>query len=156
MNTPDALPIRRATIADLNAVDALERSCFTRDAQSRRSLRYLLCQAHADIWLAGAVRPLGYVCVLYRMNSGVARVYSVAVSAQAQGRGVGAALLGAAECAVRRRGCHTLRAEVRQGNAASRGLFRASGYREYARLPGYYANGAVGAEDGLRLQKRLL
>lgn len=158
MTTIKAPAPRRADIADLDAIEALEQACFDTDAQSRSSLRYLLLRAHADIWLAFENdHALGYVCVLYRANSRVARIYSIAVDGRARGRGIGLALLAAAERAATSRGCRTLRAEVRRGNAASCALFRSHGYREREILPGYYAVGGMpGREDGLRLEKTCL
>lgn len=153
MSRADAWTIRRAGAADLDAVEALERACFTLDAQSRRSLRYLLMRAHADVLLAVEADGtlLGDAVVLYRRGARVARLYSIATSRAARGRGVGTHLLAAGEAAAREKGCRALRAEVRVSNAASRGLFGRTGYREIGPLPAYYPGG----EDGLRLEKPL-
>lgn len=149
--------VRLADIVDLDAVEALERDCFSLDAQSRRSLLYLLTRAHGQTWLAeqdGVL--LGDVIVLYRKRSDVARIYSIAVAAAARGRGVAAALLARSEAAARHAGRTIMQAEVRVSNSASRGLFAAHGYAEIATLGAYYSASGGGHEDGLKLEKRLL
>ncbi|WP_353250792.1 GNAT family N-acetyltransferase [Salinisphaera sp. T31B1] len=146
------MSVRRALGRDLDAIEALERACFTIDAQSRRSLAYLLGRANSAVFLAEADSVvLGDVIVLYRRSSLVARVYSIAVAVPARGRGVARALLSAAEEDARARGCRTMHAEARTGNLASRALFTTNGYDTGARLAAYYPDG----EDGIRLFKRL-
>lgn len=146
------MSVRPARGEDLDAIHRLETRCFTLDAQSRRSLRHLLTRAHAAVWAAergGEV--VAYAALLFRRGARSARLYSIAVAPEARGGGAARALLATAEKEARTRGCRRLRAEVRRGNAASRGLFAAAGYRETAVLPGYYP----GREAGIRLQKDL-
>lgn len=145
------MTIRAASGKDLDAIHRLETRCFALDAQSRRSLRYLLTRAHAAAWVAesrGAV--VAYAVLLFRRGVRAARLYSIAVDPAARGAGLGRALLLAAENEAWARGCRRVRAEVRRSNRASRGLFAAAGYREVAVLPDYYPGG----EDGIRLQKQ--
>lgn len=144
--------VRPADGDDLDALCRLEALCFDLDAQSRRSLRHLLYRAHAAVWVVergGEI--IAYAALLFRRGTRSARLYSIAVATAARGTGAGRALLAAAEAAARERGCRRLRAEVRAGNTASRGLFAAAGYREVDALPGYYPGG----ESGIRLQKDL-
>lgn len=149
--------VRAAGGNDLDAICRLEARCFTLDAQSRRSLRHLLTRANAAVWVAerdGAV--VAYAALLFRRGTRSARLYTIAVAPEARGTGAGRALLAAAEAGARARGCRRLRAEVRAGNAASRGLFADAGYREVGPLPGYYPADETGAgETGIRLQKDL-
>ena len=156
MAAHDDCVIRPAALADLDGVHALEKACFDIDAQSRRSLRYLASRAQADFLVAldGACIVADAV-VLYRRNSGVARLYSIAVGASARGRGVASALLRECETGAQRRGCRAMRAEARLSNLASRGLFQRAGYRENASLPSYYAGRDGRREDGVRLEKPL-
>lgn len=144
------MTIRAASGRDLDAIHRLETRCFSLDAQSRRSLRYLLTRANAAAWVAennGAV--VAYAVLLFRRGARGARLYSIAVDPAVRGGGVARALLSIAENEARARGCRRVRAEVRRGNKASRALFAAAGYRETAVLPEYYPGG----EDGIRLQK---
>lgn len=144
--------LRRAGPADLDALQALERACFPLDAQSRRSLRWLLTRANAVVLVMSATSGVRAALIqLYRANSQVARVYSIAVAAESRGLGLAGLLLDAATDDARTRGCRWLRAEVRESNRASRGFFRGRGFRETATLAHYYPDG----EHGLRLELNL-
>jgi ribosomal-protein-alanine N-acetyltransferase len=96
-------------------------------------------------------RVVGALVLLTRRRSRVARIYSVAVSPRARGRGIGAALIRAAERHARRHGRTAMSLEVRKSNRAARTLYARLGYAERERLPRYYEDGAA----GLRLRKAL-
>jgi ribosomal protein S18 acetylase RimI-like enzyme len=146
------LMIRAATLDDLDALAELERNSFRDDLLSRRQFRYLLTRGQA-LTLVATQRGLlrGYVLLVFRSNSTAARIYTIAVAAGHRRRGVGAALLAAAERAARRRGCDRVRAEVRSDNRASLALFERHGYRRFGRYRGYYADG----QDAVRVEKRV-
>lgn len=144
--------IRRAVLADLDAVDALETRVFQGDQLSRRSLRYYIetpTAAFLVLDLDGVVG--GDAIVAFRRNARVARLYSVAVHPDHAGRGHGGRLLAACEEAARTRGAATLRLEVRADNAAAIGLYGRAGYREFGRYDDYYEDGAA----ALRFEKAL-
>ncbi|NGY05658.1 GNAT family N-acetyltransferase [Solimonas terrae] len=142
--------IRRAHADDIDALLALEQH-FPGDRMSRRAIRHLLGSASAHLWIAGPVAaPLGALVLLTRRNSRWARLYSVVVSPQARGQGLGRRLVIAAEREARRLGCVGLSLEVRKDNLAARGLYDALGYQLHARLVGYYEDGAA----GVRLRRR--
>lgn len=144
--------IRAATLDDLDALAELERKSFRDDRLSHRQFRYLLTRGQA-LTLVETQRGLlrGYVLLVFRSNSTAARIYTIAVAAHDRRRGVGAALLAAAERASRRRGCDRVRAEVRSDNRASLALFERHGYRRFGGYRGYYADG----QDALRVEKQV-
>lgn len=145
--------MRRAGAQEFAAVHALESRCFSVDAQSPRSLRYLLTRANASTVLACQHgRAVGYVMLLFRRNSRVARLYSIAVAPESRGQGVAEALAQAAQDEATEHGAQEIRLEIRAGNQASRRLFTRLGYRLSGLLPAYYPDG----EDGIRMQKLLL
>lgn len=149
--------IRRAVPADLEALMALERGSFAQDAQSRRSMRHLIERAHGELRVADAAgRLLGYLMLLYRRGTRVARIYSIAVASEARGQGLARRLVDDAEQCARAVGCTALSAEARQSNRASRALFAACGFAERKRLVDYYEADEHGHEDGVRLVKPLL
>lgn len=146
--------IRPATLADLEALLALEQASFHGDRISRRQFRYLLTRGHAQTLVAldpSGSGLLGYVMLLFSRGTSLARLYSIAVSALARGQGVGRRLVQAAEAEAVLNGCADLRLEVRRDNAASLALFRGLGYREFGTIEDYYED-HMGA---LRLQKSL-
>lgn len=144
--------IRAATLDDLDALAELERSSFRGDLLSRRQFRYLLTRANAlTLVETQRGRLRGYVLLVFRSASTVARIYTIAVAAPDRRRGVGAALLAAAEKAARRRGCDRVRAEVRSDNRASLALFERRGYRRFGGYRDYYADGC----DAARVERRI-
>lgn len=144
--------IRKARRADAAAILTLEKY-FPGDRLSRRSVRALLRARSAQVLLAESGRQaLGAAVLLTRRNSRTARIYSVVVAPPARGAGLGRALVESAEAAARRRGCRAVSLEVRENGRAARALYRKLGYRELARLPDYYEDGAA----ALRLGKVLV
>ncbi len=152
--TDDVPRVRPATLADLDALLALEQASFHGDRISRRQFRYLLTRGHAQTLVAldpSGSGLLGYVMLLFSRGTSLARLYSIAVSGAARGQGVGRLLVQAAEAEAALNGCADLRLEVRRDNAASLALFRGMGYREFGTIEDYYED-HMGA---LRLQKSL-
>jgi ribosomal protein S18 acetylase RimI-like enzyme len=141
--------VRRATLADLGALLALE-ARFPSDRISRRAFRHLLTRARAEVWVAVAGgRVVGNAVMLFRANSKRARLYSIVADPAVRGRGVGAQLLQAIERRAAARHCRSISLEVRA--AASRVIrwYRRHGYTPGARIPGYYEDGA----PALRMEK---
>lgn len=146
-----AVVIRRATLTELPALVALERS-FPGDRLSRRSFRHLLTRARAEVWVAVADdRVAANAVVLYRTRTRQARLYSLVVDPALRGRGIAQALLEAAEAAARARGCVRVYLEVRRDNGAALALYAKRGYRPVGRISQFYEDG----EDALRLERRL-
>jgi [ribosomal protein S18]-alanine N-acetyltransferase len=144
--------VRAARRRDLDALLELEQRVFATDRLSRASLRRLLTVPSARVIVADARNRLaGVAVVLFRRGASVARLYSIAVVPQLAGRGVGAALIVAAEAAAFRRRCSCMRLEVHQRNAVAIARYRKSGYRQFGRHAGYYEDGGA----ALRFEKPL-
>jgi ribosomal protein S18 acetylase RimI-like enzyme len=136
--------IRDATLEDLDALIELEKRSFSGDRISRRSFRRFLKQGRAAILVETCDRAVrGYVLLLFREGSKQARLYSIAVSPEARGQGVGLALLRQAEEAVLARGRRKLRLEIHRDNRASKGLFGEHGYTQVGEIEDYYHDGAT-------------
>ncbi|MGH8128446.1 MAG: GNAT family N-acetyltransferase/peptidase C39 family protein [Gammaproteobacteria bacterium] len=150
---PSVGNLRQASVKDLDALVELEQGAFSGDRLTRRQLRYLLTRAQATTLLietpAGVVA--GYVLVLFSRASAHARVYSIAVAEQARGRGLGRALIAAAEQASEDNDCVSIRLEVRRDNTAAIALYRACGYRQFDVVSDYYHD----HEEALRFEKPL-
>jgi ribosomal protein S18 acetylase RimI-like enzyme len=166
--------LRRARRSDLDALAALEREIFNSrifagHLMSRASFRRLLALPGAAFIVAetkaqtGPARSGvqsnprigaqigGDVLVLYRINSGVARMYSIGVAAKFRRRGLARMLVAAAENDAVRRGRDAMRLEVRADDRGTIALYESSGYRRIGRAPGYYDSRV----DALRLEKAL-
>ena len=131
--------IRRASLADVPALVAIEQATFKGDRITRRQFRYLLTRGNSETLVCERDgRPVAYVLVLFSKATSTARMYSIAVMPEHGGQGIGRALVGAAEAAAQSRERAYMRLEIRRDNAPSRGLFESLGYRELGVYEDYY------------------
>jgi ribosomal protein S18 acetylase RimI-like enzyme len=143
---------RPAIASDVDALAALERENFESDRIPRSSFRRLVSRPSATIVVAQSGKQLaGYCLTLFRQGSAVARLYSIAVSREFAGAGLGRALLVEAEDAAARRGCRELRLEVRLDNERARLLYEKAGYALFGKRDSYYSDGLA----ALRFRKAL-
>lgn len=144
--------IRPALLTDMSALLRLEVASFETDRLNRRQFRYMLTRARAQTLVAETAGVIqGYVMVLFSRATSVARLYSIAVAEQAQGRGIGQALVAAAEAAAWARERAYMRLEIRRDNLASQRLFERAGYRRFGVLSDYYEDHM----EALRYEKTL-
>lgn len=144
---------RLAVVEDLPALLALEMQCFTTDGLSRRSFHWMITRAHAQLLVAEVDGHLrGYALALFHRGTSLARLYSIAIAAEARGSGLGKQLLQRIETCALEHDCAYLRLEVRTDNPAAIALYERNGYRRFALIHDYYEDHA----DALRLEKRIL
>lgn len=141
---------RPAVAEDLEDLLALEAACFATDRLSRRSFRRWLRRTDRVFLVArDAGELLGYVLVLLRRGTRLARLYSLAVSPRARGRGLAHELLSRAERETRDSGALYLRLEVASNNEAAIRLYRQMGYTQFGLYHDYYEDHS----DALRMEK---
>lgn len=144
--------IRLASKSDLPALVEIENICFSSDVLSRRSLQRFIRPGPHEILIAERQQTIvGYILVLYRTGTSLARLYSIAVSPQHQGKGIARQLLEAAEKAARDRHCAIMRLEVNTSNESAIGLYKKLGYHTIGKIADYYEDGA----DAWRMEKRI-
>jgi [ribosomal protein S18]-alanine N-acetyltransferase len=144
--------VRRARVADLPRLVALENAVFATDRMSARQLRHHVANPKADVLVAERGDTLaGVAVVFFNADHRIARLYSIAVAPEARGAGIGEELLVAAERRARMRGRDRFRLEVRTDNAAARRLYERRGYRAFGAKAGYYEDG----RDAVRYEKAL-
>jgi ribosomal protein S18 acetylase RimI-like enzyme len=145
--------VRAGVAADLEALADLETKVFATDRMSRRSLQHFLSARTAAVLVAEyGDRVTGSAVVLFRPNSAIARLYSIAVAPHCSGNGIGPALLTAAEDAALARDCLYLRLEVHEKNQRAIARYRKAGYREFGRHDQYYEDKG----HALRFEKLLM
>lgn len=146
--------VRRAELSDLDDLVALEQATFDSDQISRTQFRRHLDSDSARVLVASANhrRFLGTALVFFRKGSRKARLYSIASLPEARGKGVGTALIEAAESIARQRRCQTLRLEVRTDNASAIRLYERLGYHRAGLEQGFYEDGS----DAYRYEKTLV
>jgi ribosomal protein S18 acetylase RimI-like enzyme len=138
------VPVRRATLEDVDALLALEHARFASDRMSRRAFRAaVVSPSRAVIVAAAASRPIASAIVSFRRGSATARLDSIAVARAFSGRGLGGRLLAACEAEARRRGARAMTLEVRRSNRAAVALYEKAGYERLARLADFYEDGAA-------------
>ncbi|MDH5302309.1 MAG: GNAT family N-acetyltransferase/peptidase C39 family protein [Gammaproteobacteria bacterium] len=145
--------IRPATLGDIEALLLIEQRCFDTDRISRRSFRYLLTKANAiTLALEEAGDIIGYVMVLFNRGTSMARIYSIAMLPEYQGKGLALALAQTAEKVAIEHDCVLMRLEIRTDNTASIGLFTKMGYKKFGVFHDYYEDHT----DAVRLEKRMV
>ena len=151
---PPAAKFRRGRLSDLDALLAFEREFFGLDHQiSRRGFRRFIVSSNCTLIVAEADRQVaGCALVLYRRDSKLARLYTIAVGSTFRRRGYARRLLTAAEASAKRHGCRAMRLEVREDDAGAIRLYETSGYRLFGRRRRYYD----GRIDALRFEKPLV
>ena len=134
--------LRPAALSDLAGLVRLEGERFPTDRLTRKSLQGLIRSPSAFVLIASrGERLLGYAVLLTRRGSRTARLYSIAVSADAAGQGVGSRLLSAIESVASERGADHLQLEVRADNPAAIHLYERAGYLPTGRRSRYYEDG---------------
>ncbi|GAA6183026.1 GNAT family N-acetyltransferase/peptidase C39 family protein [Aliiglaciecola sp. NS0011-25] len=149
--------IRAAANEDLQQLLELEKQSFDSDRLSRRSFRHWLksptcvfivaVQENASEKSQAAI--LGYGLVLMRKGTRLCRLYSIAVSKQAKGSGLGKRILSELEKESVERGKLFMRLEVACDNETAINLYKSFGYRSFGVYRNYYHNSV----DALRMQK---
>jgi ribosomal protein S18 acetylase RimI-like enzyme len=145
--------LREACMEDLDALVRLEEDSFATDRLSRRSFRRFL-QGGTDHLMVAECADTGlggYILLLRRRGTRLARLYSICVDTALRGRGIAEQLILAGEEAVRAAGCAYVRLEVRRDNPGAIQLYRKLGYRLFDTIDDYYEDG----EQALRFEKRI-
>lgn len=147
-----ATTIRRARQEDLEALYALEVATFDTDRLSRRRMQHWIRADNGILLLAeqdGGL--LGYCLALLHRGTRLARLYSLAVSPQARGKGVAAGLMSRLEKMAVDRGKLFMRLEVAKDNSAAIHLYEKLGFVVFGTFEDYYED----HRDALRMQKRI-
>ena len=146
--------IRPATRHDLDTLVSIENKAFITDRFSRRSFHYLLTKANSMTFVYEQNKNiLGYVMLLFHAGTSLARLYSLAVLPEQQGKGIGGKLLVAGEQAAQDHDCISLRLEVRCDNTPAINFYKQSGYKKIGKIVSDYYEDHM---DALRFEKFLV
>lgn len=152
---PGTLSFRRAQREDVARVMEIESDGF-KHPWSKELIERELDHAWSRLLLAcerdagGGERVVGYI-VFWLVHDEV-HVLNVATALEVRRRGVGRALMIAAEEEGRARGARLATLEVRRTNTPALELYRAIGYRQVGVRPNYYAEEH---EDAIVMVKQL-
>jgi ribosomal-protein-alanine acetyltransferase len=146
------LVVRDAVIGDLDAIAKLECDSFPQDQVSRRAFAYYLRAPQRPVIAVTVDGELaGYVLIALSKGVRSARIYSIAVDPRFVRRGIGAALIAAAEKFARRHMREAVTLEVRYDNTPAIALYEKCGFRHFGEHRDYYSDGAT----ALRYKKAL-
>lgn len=153
MRDYEGLRFRKATYDDLLTIEALENRCFCPvDRFSVASFRRYIQNNNGSIYvdlIEFDGEPMGYAVYFTRNNSKVVRLYSLCISPDYAGRGLGHKYL---ETRLPKFADYSVVSlEVRVTNSRAISLYEKLGFQVSAQLPGYYGDG----EDGYRMVKVL-
>ena len=145
------MDIYYARAGELDAILEIERESFT-DPWSREAMEYALEDTNGGILVAaedGQVRGFAVFHCAYEESE----LYNLAVSPRFRGRGAGRELLEAVLTETRRRGAEKIFLEVRESNAAARGLYQSAGFGVIGVRKAYYERPK---EDAIIMELELL
>lgn len=153
----NALQIERAHTRDIPALLTLEELCFTTDKLSAKQFRHFLQSPSALLAVVksqaqkNADHLVAYALVLFRRNSCIARLYSIAVAPQSQHQGIAGKLSAFIESHSIARQCQEIRLEVRKDNAHAIVLYKKNNYEIIGEHKKFYEDG----EDAWKMRKFL-
>lgn len=144
-----AFTVRSATLADLPAVNAIEREAFS-DPWPPSSFTDAI--AAPQLYFAVATSAAGTVVayVIGWFVGGDGEIANIAVSADVRGQGIGGRLLDEALAAAQAQGSSMVHLEVRESNALAQALYASRGFLAVGRRRGYYREPV---EDAIVLRK---
>lgn len=129
--------IRKATPDDFPFLLELEAESFSEERRSSsKSLRQSINSNHQEVYVMEDDVPLGSAIVHYFKHT--ARLYSIAVSKNEQGSGVGYALLNHCENTARSRGISIMSLEADAKNAGLIAWYQRAGFQIKKHLDDYY------------------
>lgn len=140
--------IRPAVGHDIGQAWAVEQAAFAEsDRFSLRQTRGLICNPRARVFVADAGGDVvAWAAMLIRRNrSGCSgRLYTIAVSPDWAGRGLGRRLATHAIAALTAEGVRRIYLEVRAENGRAIALYESMGFRVARHLPTYYGEDSAG------------
>lgn len=158
MAAPDIRPFGGL---DLGDAEELHRLCFPADWDrpwSRQAFAEMLAMPGTFGLMARTTgeregEAIGLIVV--RTASDEAEILTIGVRSDRRRRGIGGALLTAAQNEARSRGAVRLHLEVAEDNFAARKLYADLGFATVGRRAGYYARGALGSVAAILLARSI-
>ena len=137
------MAIRAMTADDIAAVDVLERALFPVDAWPLQMFHDELSQADTRSYYVACDSDgtvIGYAGLMSVLP--IADVQTIAVAPEAEGAGIGSALLATLIDEAKSRGAEDVLLEVRADNPRAQRLYRWFGFEQIHIRPRYYRDGA--------------
>lgn len=146
------LVVRVADKEDITALLQLEVANFETDRLSRKQfLHFIQSQTAAVLVVEKDHMVVGAAVIMFRKNSAIARLYSIAVDPTLLGQGISQKLHERIVTLALEKGCSEIRLEVRPDNPRAIQFYRKNDYQAIGEYEAFYEDGA----DALRMSKSL-
>lgn len=131
--------IRVAEQNDLKSIVEIENQSFAVEAFNARQFKYLLKTTTSYFFVATIDSVIaGYGIILWRRNSKIMRIYSIAVAKEFRGKGVAHCILQEAKRFAKERNLMTLSLEVRADNSRAILIYQEEGFSTFGQKQHYY------------------
>lgn len=148
----DAYTVNLAALLDIPALVKLEQNCFTTDRLSCIQFRRFITKQSAVVLAVKKKNKLiGSAVLLFRKNSSIARLYSIAIHPDCQGLGIAQLLYQQLEKQAIKRQVTEIRLEVRTDNSRAIQFYTKHGFIFFGEYQHFYEDAA----DALRMKKIL-
>lgn len=148
----DHIILRPVSAGDAKQLREVELECFTSDRLSMRQIKHWIKATNKVMLVAeSGGHILGYGLAILHRGTRLARLYSIAVTEEARGKGLSRRLLQDIENKAAEKGRLFMRLEVAKDNAAALSLYKQHGYQVFGTYKDYYDD----HQDALRMQKRI-
>lgn len=139
--------------ADLETLHRIDQGCFPPGVSySAEELKAFISHRNSKTWVAEDDREIIGFLIGQKMRDGTMHVITIDVAEGWRRRGVGAALMDAAEEWGRARGLTLVSLETAEDNHPAQAFYKKRGYLKLGRVEDYYANGAAAWVMGKRLR----
>ncbi|MBI4164773.1 MAG: GNAT family N-acetyltransferase [Acidobacteria bacterium] len=136
--------IRNYRPADLQTLYKIDQVCFPPGiAYPKSELMRFITERNSRTWVAESGDDIIGFLIASLEAEDTAHIVTIDVVASSRRKGVGKALMGAAEDWAREQRATVLYLETAEGNIAAQRFYRARGYLKVEKVVGYYSNGAA-------------
>jgi ribosomal-protein-alanine N-acetyltransferase len=143
---------------ELGDAEALHRACFAAAWDrpwSRQGFAEMLAMPGTFGLMARDETNAALGLIVLRVTADEAEILTIAVAAPMRRRGIGAALIAAAQGEAHGRGATRLHLEVAEDNFAARRLYTGLGFEPVGKRGNYYARGSLGSVAAILMARSL-
>jgi [ribosomal protein S18]-alanine N-acetyltransferase len=144
--------IKLAHLSDLDELTRLDETCFKMDSLAAKQYKHFIQSKTAlVVTVKNADKLLASAILLFRKNSRIARLYSLAVHPPFQHRGIGKQLHASLEQYLIKHRYAEIRLEVHKNNKSAIRFYHVFQYQSFGLYKKFYADNS----DALRMRKYL-
>lgn len=130
--------------SDFERLYEIDHACFPPGiSYSRKEIASYIADPDSQTWVAEESSEIVGFLIAGREGQKSSHIITVDVVEEWRRRGVGAALMNAAEEWARQQGAESIYLETAEDNFAAQQFYQARGYSKIERVEGYYSNGSA-------------